>query len=132
MRRFIIAVAALFCALFVGAQGAGANNGATTTEFVTPTYLFFIFGETGTFTCSGTRIVKTAPKPFVKDSETCHVIGDYTPGTYPVLPEWFGSDYEFSLNPGGCHLRAQLKGNIYIVANYDGTTTWHITAYYAP
>jgi hypothetical protein len=130
--RLVVVLGAIVAAAFVSVHGAGANNGATTIEFVTPTYSFHIFGVNGVFSCSGTRIIKTAPKPFVKDSETCLVTGAFTPGTYPVLPEWFGSDYEYWISPGGGFVRPPIKGNIEIVSNGDGTTTWHITAYYTP
>ena len=138
MKRLrLLLVGAVAAVALVTANVATANNGATTIEFTTPVYTYISvpgFGVNGLFNCTGTRIIKTGPKAFVKDSETCHVTGGpFAPGTYPILPTWFASDYEWWLNyPGPPIFRAPIDGNITIVDNGDGSTTWHITAYYTP
>jgi hypothetical protein len=75
--------------------------------------------------------VKTGPKAFVKDAETCIAWTDfYGPGTYDLAAPSFGgwcSDFEgFS----GCRLA--IAGTLVSSDNGDGSFTWQITAYYAP
>lgn len=136
MTRFRFRFLALFAAVVAAASmtsvafaGDGNNgNGATTATF-NASYSYFVFGQNGIFNCSETRIVKTAPNAFTKDSATCQVTGDFTPGTYPAAGNWV-SDYEYFINPGGGAWRPALSGNIVITSNGDGTTTWLVTAYY--
>jgi hypothetical protein len=113
---------------------ATAGNGATTTPF-TATY---VNGPTGFFVCSGVRVVKDAPKPTVKDSETCDVVvgelvvpdGVTLLGLSPPFHTWF-SDYELFVSPGGC-LNPSVSGTITVKSKRPGRQTWTIVAYYDP
>ena len=127
MKKLML-LAVTVCALAGAGIASGVatadNNGATTTHF---SVAYF-----GQFTCTGERIVKTGPKEFVKDSETCldSAIGDIAPGTYDLGPNGWYSDYEaFFLNSG---LRFDTSATLVVTLNDDGTTTWNIVAYYAP
>ena len=73
------AVALALAGTLLGAGGALAGNGAETTHF-TAAY--------SSFTCAGERIVKTTPKAFTKDSETCTFtdLSEFPPGTYAIIP----------------------------------------------
>ena len=129
-------------ATLLSVSGALAKNGATTTHFV---------AAYDSFTCVGVRIVKTAPKEFTKDSETCTFtdLTEFPPGTYEIVDFWstspgagetyWFSDYEFSSIPAGdpicvpgypvCY-RAAVSGTIVSTDNGDGTGTLTVTAYY--
>jgi hypothetical protein len=133
--RHLLALCCLaITAIFVTANTAGAGNGATTTPFTAA----FVNGPTGFFECSGVRVVKTAPKPFVKDSETCDVTvgelvvpdGIYPLGLSPPFHTWY-SDYEFFVSPGGC-LNPSVSGTLTIKSKDKGRQTWTIVAYYDP
>lgn len=132
-------------AVFVTANVAGADNGSTTTQF-TVAYdnaAPEIGGDPGLVTCDGNRIVKTGPKPYVKDSETCVVTGQtsgplFPAGTSSLVPDpgpvykWF-SDYElFVAYPPFTCFRPAVSGTITVKNKKDGTSTWTITAYYDP
>jgi hypothetical protein len=99
---------------------ATASNGAKTTHFTAA----YFNGQGGFFTCSGERIVKTAPKAFTKDSETCQIsdVSTWPPGTYviPTTAFWF-SDFDGQI---------AVLGTIVVTANGDGTGTMNIDAYY--
>jgi hypothetical protein len=119
-----VAVAAISWAV---ATAATASNGATTAHFAAS------YGPPQ-ITCSGERVGKTGPKAFLKDSETCIAWTDfYAPGTYDLAAPSFGgwcSDYEgFSDSP---YCRLAIAGTLTVSANRDGSSTWRITAYYAP
>ena len=106
---------------------ATANNGATTTPFKA-TYV-----NGSQFTCSGAHIVKTAPKAFVKDSETCidslGVADGFGVGTYDLTAiGWFSDYYFFVASPSSLVLAT--SGTLVVTLNADGTTTWNVVAYY--
>lgn len=128
MRVRLLALAVVVLGAGMATNVAVANNGATTHNF-NVSYSYFVFGQLGGFSCTETRIEKTAPKAFIKDSATCQVTGDFTPGTYPAVGNWY-SDYEYFINPGGGAFRPPISGNIVITSNGDGTTTWEVVAYY--
>jgi hypothetical protein len=131
MRKFILSMLAFSAALALAVAGtanaATAANGATTTHFTAA----YLNGPGGVFTCSGERIVKTAPKPFTKDSETCTIsdVSTWPPGTYPIvttpLPPpamwamWF-SDFDG---------QQAVSGTVVVTDNGDGTGTMNIDAY---
>ena len=136
------AVALALAGTLLGAGGALAGNGAQTTHF-TAAY--------SSFTCAGERIVKTDPKGFTKDSETCSFtdLTEFPPGTYAITvgPETateshWASDYElFVVGIGGPHcdpmwvpfgncIRQAVSGTIVVTDNGDGTGTLRVTAYY--
>jgi hypothetical protein len=135
MKRLLVA---LFCmsasAICVTPNVASAGNGATTTPFKAA----FVNGPTGYFECSGVRVVKTAPRSLVKDSETCDVtVGELvvpdgiTPlGLSPPAHTWF-SDYEYFVSPGGC-LNPSVSGTITVKSKGQDRQTWTIVAYYDP
>jgi len=111
------------------ASDGNNGNGATTINF-NASYGWGALGGTGNWHCQETRIVKTDPKAFIKDSATCLVTGSgFTAGTYPAVGTWY-SDYEYFY--GGGVVRTPISGNITITDNGDGTWTWDVTAYYAP
>lgn len=137
------AAALALAGTFVGAGGALAGNGAETTHF-TAAY--------SSFTCAGERIVKTTPKVFTKDSETCTFtdLSEFPPGTYAITvgPEsatesHWASDYElFVVGIGGPNcdpmwvpfgncIRQAVSGSIVVTDNGDGTGTLQVTAYYS-
>src|SRR5262245_23298276 len=122
MKRFALLAVAVAASATVGiaAGVARADNGAQTTHF-TATYY--------PFTCSGERIVKTGPKAFIKDSETCldSFVGDIPPGTYDLAGSWL-SDYDYFVLGT---INFATSGTLVVTLNSDGTTTWNITAYYA-
>ena len=130
MRKVHVGVIVVVCAAVTAlgvVAGAGASNGATATHFTAS------YGPPQ-ITCSGERIVKTGSNAFVKDSETCIASTDfYAPGTYDLAAPSFGgwcSDYEgFSDAP---YCRLAVAGTLVVSANRDGSSTWRITAYYAP
>jgi hypothetical protein len=129
--RLLALFVVILAAVFVTANVAVADNGATTTHFTAA----YDNGPPGFFTCAGERIVKTGPKAFVKDSETCATTGGrFVPnGTYTISPgDWF-SDYELFTNPGGltCFNEA-VSGTITVKNQNGGTSTWTIVAYYDP
>ena len=136
MRKYLVLfLAVLVAALGISVGAATAGNGATVTQFTAaycnetgstdPTQPCTDFG--GWFTCAGVRIVKTAPKGFIKDSETCTMSLPASfgpPGTRTIEPGDWCSDYEgFVLNTG-CN--EAVSGTLEVKAN--GTVT--ITAYY--
>lgn len=118
----VVSIAALFTST------ALAGNGAETTQFKPPQYPSAIGG---TWTCSGVRIVKTEPKAFTKDSQTCTISNLTTlpPGTYVGDPlfvvgglNWFWqSDYD-----------GQVATNVTLTVtdNGDGTGTVELVAYF--
>lgn len=122
MKRLSVLIAAFVVVLSVAAV-ATANNGATTTPFQV---------SYGTFTCSGANIVKSAPKAFVKDSETCidsvGVADGFVPGTYDLSGAWLSDYYLFVANPSTSVLAT--SATLVVTLNVDGTTTWNIVAYY--
>jgi hypothetical protein len=135
MKGRLAAMVCLFVsAIAVPAGIATASNGATTTPYTAS----YINGPTGFFVCSGVRVVKTAPKPWVKDSETCDVtVGEFvvpdgvTPlGLSPPFHTWY-STYEFFVSPGGC-LNPSVSGTITVKSKGPGRQTWTIVAYYDP
>jgi hypothetical protein len=130
------ALALTLAGTLLSAGAALAGNGAETTHF-TVAY--------ASFTCTGERIVKVAPNPFTKDSETCTYtdLSEFDPpGTYAIPPMFWVSDYEigyvargsptcdsFPQYPDVC-IRVAVSGNIVVIDNGDGTGTLQITAYY--
>jgi hypothetical protein len=138
------AVALALAGTLLGAGGALAGSGATTVHF-TVAY--------SSFTCAGERIVKTAPKAFTKDSETCTFtdLTEFAPGSYVIVPRTepespteshWASDYElFILGlpgpncdpigfPFGKCIRTALSGTIVVTDNGDGTGILRVSAYY--
>ena len=121
---FLVTVAALLTSANLAA--AGENTGASTAHFTATYDNGSSFG--GIFTCSGERIVKTAPKAFVKDSATCKIsdIATWPAGTYiiggtgPDGAVWF-SDYDGA---------TAVSGTLVVTDNGDGTGTMNIAAYY--
>jgi hypothetical protein len=131
-------------ASLLSAGSALAGNGAQTIHF-TAVY--------DSFTCTGERIDKTAPKAFTKDSETCTYtdLSQFDPaGTYAIVPRTepvgpgethWASDYEYwavgTSGPNcipewliyGC-LRTAVSGTIVVTDNGDGTGTLDVVAYY--
>jgi hypothetical protein len=122
MKHLTVLIAAFFAALSLAAV-ATADNGATATPFK---------ASYGTFTCSGANIVKTAPKAFVKDSETCiDAAGpaDRAPGTYDLGPGgWISDYYLFAATPSTVVF--DTSATLVVTLNAEGTTTWNIVAYY--
>jgi hypothetical protein len=115
--RKIMVLAVSVCALAglgVASSVASANNGATTTHF-TANYTDPTFGPA---VCSGERIVKTAPKAFVKDSETCLLTTGYTAGVYTI-----GWNSDLDGKPA-------VSVTETITDNGDGTSTENIVANY--
>jgi hypothetical protein len=118
-----------------------AGNGAQTAHF-TASY--------SSFTCAGVRIVKSAPKAFIKDSETCTItdLTEFPPGNYTIVgqavPEsstesHWASDYDILNTPAGSPgcipgppvcFRVAKSGSIVVTDNGDGTGRVAITAYY--
>jgi hypothetical protein len=120
MKKALIVLLALF-AVFSASVGSGvatADNGAQTVHF-TAAYTDPFFGPV---TCSGERIVKTAPKAFTKDSETCLIPNGFPAGTYTPADfgGWF-SDYDGTFT---------TDVTVVVTDNGDGTSTSHIVAYY--
>lgn len=96
MRRLLVGLVAASVAAMLSVTGVSASSGATVTHF-TATYPSLL-GEI--FTCSGSHIVKTAPKAFVKDSESCIVsgnVGTYYAGTFT---SGIACPPEYGLPPG--------------------------------
>jgi hypothetical protein len=127
-----VLVCVLASAFGVNASVATASNGATTTSYTAS----FVNGPTGFFVCSGVRVVKTAPTPTVKDSETCDVAvgefvvpdGVYALGLSPPFHTWY-SDYEYFVSPGGC-LNPSASGTITVRSRGPGRQTgrsWRTT-----
>ena len=116
----------VLAAMFVTAKVAVADNGATTTHFTAA----YNNGRVGFFTCAGERIVKTGPKAFVKDSETCTTAGgSFFPadGTYVLAPgDWY-SDFDFFTNNT---FVPDVSGSIVVKNTGPGTSTWTIVAYF--
>ena len=118
-----------------------AGNGAHTAQFT---------ASCGSFTCAGVRIVKSEPKAFIKDSETCTFtdLTEFAPGNYTIVgqavPEsstesHWASDYDIINTPAnspGCIpgppvcFRVAKSGTIVVTDNGDGTGTVEISAYY--
>ena len=73
--------------------------------------------------CSGEHIVKTAPKAFTKDSETCLILNGYPTGTYtaPQTGGWI-SDFD--------HVSFTNDVTIVVTDNGNGTSTENIVANY--
>jgi hypothetical protein len=136
------AIALAIAATLLSVGGAFAGNGAQTTQFA---------GSYDSFTCVGVRIVKSAPKAFTKDSETCTFtdLTQFPPGTYKIVDFWsttpgagetyWFSDYEI-LDVAAddpicvpdypvCY-RSAVSGTIVSTDNGDGTGTLTVTAYY--
>ena len=137
VRAFPLALAVTLLA----ASGVLAGNGASTVHF-TASY--------DSFTCAGERIVKTAPKGFTKDSETCTFtdVAAFPTGTYDIVgqavPEsptqsHWASDYDILYTPAGSPgcivgppicVRVAVSGTIVVTDNGDGTGTLVVVAYY--
>jgi hypothetical protein len=117
-RAIVLALATIF----LSASIALAANGATPTHFTASYDNGAVGGPGGFWTCTGERIVKSAPKGFTKDSETC-TITDLTslpPGTYHLGSGWF-SDFDG---------RPAISGTAIVTANGDGTGTVQLVVYY--
>lgn len=123
--RILVLPFVVLAAIFVTANVAGAGNGATTTPFK-----FTAFGVS----CSGVHIVKAAPNPVHKESETCtDTVGYYPPGTYSLgsggpYSGWF-SDYHFFVLHEPVFLVA-TSGTLVVKDNGDGTFAWDAVSYY--
>jgi hypothetical protein len=120
MKRIMLLVLVVFALAGTGiASGvATAGNGADTTHF-TASYTDPTFGPV---VCAGERIVKTAPKAFIKDSEDCTILNGFPAGTYDCTD--FGgwlSDFDGMQAVTCTHV---------ITDNGDGTSNDHIVAYY--
>jgi hypothetical protein len=127
--RLLALFAVLIAAVCVTASVAVAGNNATTTQWKAS---YDLPGLGGHWECSGARIVKDAPKAFIKDSETC-TFSDlstyFAPGTYTQADFGWLSDYEyFVLSPSSNRLAT--SHTTLITDNGDGTGTLQISAYY--
>ena len=123
LKKSLALFVALMAVVCVTASVAAADNGATTTQF-TASYDSSLGGH---YECSGVRIVKTGPKGFIKDSETCTItdLASLPAGTYVNWP--WASDYEFFvLN----QFRVAASDTMVVTDNGDGTGTLEISAYY--
>lgn len=116
MRRRLAPVAFVVLAA-AAAPGALAGNGPGT---ATPFKALF-----GSISCSGVRLVTSAPRPTVEDLETCTgvplsilAVGRYT---IPIADFAWYSDYDGAL---------AVSGTIVITAADHGTATSKITAFY--
>ena len=125
----------LLAVLVVVVAGAGvapgvatANNGATTAHFTAA----YFNGQGGFFTCSGERIVKTTPKAFTKDSETCQIsdVSTWPPGTYPIVTSFLPPPALSAMWFSDFDGQQAVSGTIVVTANGDGTGTMNIDAYY--
>jgi len=133
LKKFrLLALFAIMLALaLVSATNAvakdGTNNGATTGT-ASVAYTWYVGG--GLWTCDVTRIVKTAPKAFTKDSESCQVSDVasliFPPGTYDATLFWY-SDYDYFVNGTSV---VPTSGKVVISDNGDGTGTVNIVAYF--
>ena len=129
--RLLAVLSSMLALALVGATSAlakdGSSNGATT-DRASGTYSWTLGG--GVWTCDVTRIVKTTPKPFTKDSETCQISDVasffYPPGTYDATLFWT-SDYEYFVH--GIEIKP-TSGNVEIIDNGDGTGTVNAVAYF--
>jgi hypothetical protein len=124
LKKFLALFVALMAVVCVTASVAVAGNGSTTTQFNAS----YLNARGGYFTCSGVRIVKDAPKAFIKDSETCIItdLASWPAGTYQNVGGW-ASDYDFwTLG----QLRISVSNTFVITDNGDGTGTLEISAYY--
>ena len=151
MKRILIGVLVAAVAALGSATVASASDGATVTHF-TAAYPSLV----GDFwTCSGSHIVKSAPKPFIKDSETCVISGNvstYYAGTFasgaPCPPSYgappgneCGSFPPVAGSPGTIdglvNWFSDFNGvfasswSITITRNSDGTFTAQIDSYYS-
>ena len=126
--RLLALFVALMAAVCVTASVAVAGNGANTVPWKAS---YDLPGFGGHWECSGVRIVKDAPKAFVKDSETCTFSDQASyiaPGTYTEADFGWASDYElFVLHVG---IRIAASHTTVITDNGDGTGTLQIDAYY--
>lgn len=125
----------LLAVLVVVLAGAGvatgvatAGNGAKTTHFTAA----YFNGQGGFFTCAGERIVKTAPKAFTKDSETCQIsdVSTWSPGTYPIVTSFLPPPALSAIWFSDFDGQQAVSGTIVVTANGDGTGTMNIDAYY--
>jgi len=125
----------LLAVLVTALAGAGvatgvatANNGAKTTHFTAA----YFNGQGGFFTCSGERIVKTAPKAFTKDSETCTIsdLSTWGPGTYPIVTSFLPPPALSAIWFSDFDGQQAVSGTIVVTDNGDGTGTMNIDAYY--
>ena len=109
--------------IFVTANVAVADNGATTTPFkvvYTPAF--------GSWTCTGAHIVKTAPNPVHKESQSCTDPNSTLPaGTYDLVTQlgWFSDYHYFILNEG---FVLAIAGTLVS----DGAGNYEVVSYYAP
>jgi hypothetical protein len=155
-RSAAAAVGFAIAAVVFSSNVALADSGSTVTHFVAQ-YSFDAGPPIGqvSFDCSGDRIVKTAPKPVVKDSEVCTTAaallraGTYSlPDGFNAATGWNGwaSDYEAVAWAGPytnppCNgtppitfcARVATSGSITVTQSKNtGLYTWDIAAYYAP
>ncbi len=141
VRSVVQAMTLALALTLLAASGVLAGSAAKTVHF-TASY--------SSFTCAGERIVKTEPKSFIKDSETCTFtdLTEFAPGTYAIVgqavPEsptqshWV-SDYDILYTPAGSPgcvvgppicFRIAVSGTIVVTDNGDGTGTLVVVAYY--
>ena len=125
----------LLAVLVVALAGAGvatgvatANNGAQTSHFTAA----YFNGQGGFFTCSGERIVKTAPQAFTKDSETCTIsdLSTWPPGTYPIVTSPLPPPASWAIWFSDFDGQQAVSGTIVVTDNGNGTGTMTIDAYY--
>jgi hypothetical protein len=117
MKRLAL-LAVVVVSAFAATGVAGADNGAATTHF-TAAYTDQVFGPVQ---CSGEHIVKTGPKAWVKDSETCLILNGYPAGTYTAANGFsWNSDYDGTNT---------TNFTVVVTDNGDGTSTSNIVAYY--
>jgi hypothetical protein len=123
--RILVLAFVVLAAILVTASVAGADNGATSTPFK-----FTAFGVS----CSGVHILKAAPNPVHKESETCtDTVGYYPPGTYSLgsggpYSGWW-SDYHLFVLHESVPVVA-TSGMLVVTDNGDGTFAWDAVSYY--
>ena len=117
----LAAVVLVLTSIFVTANVAVANNGAETTPFKVE-----YPPANGSWTCTGAHIVKTAPKPVHKESQSCVDPNSTIPaGTYdlPTTFGWFSDYHAFVLNEG---FVVAIAGTLVS----DGAGNYEVVSYY--
>jgi len=131
--RIVVLPFVVLAAIVATAGIAGAGNGAVTTPFKFNDTQFGV-------SCAGAHLVKTAPNPVHKESETCTAPSSYfAPGTYSLAPDgdaggWW-SDYHLYIlhEPHPVVItdpNVAVSGTLVVTDNGDGTSTWNAVSYY--
>ncbi len=96
MKRLLVGLAMAVLAAVLSSSVASASSGATVIHF-NASYPSLI-GDL--YDCSGSHIVKTAPKALVKDSETCIVSGNVSTYYAGTFTSGIACPNEYGLPPG--------------------------------